>query len=211
MNVLFSPTILEEFFKSWFDDFDYTQLRNLAEKHKVPSLEENACVAVSNIVSIKKPKRSIEIGSGIGMSTLSILKGYDKTDITCIDGNLERHLIHSEYFKSYKNVSTLQMRGESFLAVDDKFYDFVFIDSVKREYRSLYHKIKRRLNANAVIIFDDILVYGYIACEESETPYKYRNNREEMLSFLNELKDDKDILSMQIIPVSGGLLVLSMS
>jgi len=210
MNVDFSPTILEDFLLNRFYDTRYDRLRELATVYKVPSLEPNVCTAITNFVSIKKPKYSIEIGSGIGVSTLAIIHGYPSTELYCLDGNLERHLIHKEIFKDYSNIHSYQMRGETYLATDEMCYDFALIDSVKREYRSLYQKLKPRLNSNALIIFDDILIYGYIATEESETPYKYRNNRLEVLDFLDELQDDKDIDSMQILPIAGGVLTVSM-
>ena len=209
MNVSFSPTICEDFLNRLGFKSDYETLRQAAERMGVPSLEENACTAVTNIVSIKQPAKSIDIGCGIGVSSMAVLKGFPNTQLTAVDGNLERGLFFQNYFKDYKNVSYYQMRGEQFLKTTDEKYDFAFIDTVKREYAGICQLLKLRLNRNACFVFDDILIYGYVMCEEAETPYKYQSNRREVLNFIHEIFED-DTLNAQIIPVNGGLLSISL-
>lgn len=209
MNVRFIPSVGEGFISRLCNDDGFKILRQLAETHGVPSLEEAACAALTNIVSIKRPCKSIDIGCGIGVSSLAILNGFLETELTALDGNLERLLIFNEYFKDKKNVVSYQIRGEQWLACHEGTYDFAFIDSVKREYGAMWHLLRKKLNNNAVVVFDDILLYGYILCEDAEVPYKYKRNRIEILNFLEEIFAD-DSLSAQIIPVSGGLLVISM-
>lgn len=209
MNVSFSPTICEDFLKNLASNADYEILRQAAERMGVPSLEENACTAVTNIVSIKQPSKSIDIGCGIGVSSLALLKGYPNTNLTAVDGNLERGLFFQNYFRDYKNVSYYQMRGEQFLKTTDEKYDFAFIDTVKREYSGIWQLLRPRLNKNACVIFDDILIYGYVMCQECETPYKYQSNRREVLNFIYEIFEDAT-LNTQLIPVNGGMLCISL-
>ena len=47
--------------------------------------------------------------------------------------------------------------------------------------------LKKCLNSNATVIFDDILLYGYVTCVEAEVPAKYRENRLYMINFLNQM------------------------
>lgn len=209
MNVSFSPTICEDFLKNLVSNADYEILRQARERMGVPSLEENACTAVTNIVSIKQPAKSIDIGCGIGVSSLAVLKGYPNTNLTAVDGNLERGLFFQNYFRDYKNVSYYQMRGEQFLKTTDEKYDFAFIDTVKREYSGIWRLLRPRLNKNACVIFDDILIYGYVMCQECETPYKYQSNRREVLNFIYEIFEDTT-LNTQLIPVNGGMLCISL-
>ena len=44
--------------------------------------------------------------------------------------------------------------------------------------------------------------------EEAETPHKYQTNRKEVQNFINHIFSDTS-LNAQIIPVNGGLLVIS--
>lgn len=209
MNVTFSPTICESFIESLRDDSEFSELRKIALSLGVPSLEKSACSAITGIVSIKRPAKSIDIGCGIGVSSLSILKGFPDTFLTALDGNLERGLVFSNYFKDYGNVFYYQIRGEQFLKTTEDKYDFAFVDSVKREYSGIWRLLRPCLNKNACAVFDDVLIYGYVLCEECETPYKYQSNRREMLNFINEIFSDTSIHA-QIIPASGGLLVISL-
>lgn len=209
MNVSFSPTICEDFLNKLDRKSGYEKLRKAAYNMGVPSLEENACTAVTNIVSIKQPKKSIDIGCGIGVSSMAVLKGCPETNLTAVDGNLERGLFFQNYYKDYKNVTYYQMRGEQFLKTTDELYDFAFIDTVKREYSAIWQLLRPRLNDKACVIFDDILIYGYVMCQKCETPYKYQSNRREVLNFINEIFDD-ETLNAQIIPVNGGLLSISL-
>ncbi len=98
MNVSFSPTICEEFLNKLVSKSDYEILRQAAKRMGVPSLEENACQAVTNIVSIKQPVKSIDIGCGIGVSSMAVLKGFPETHLTAVDSNLERGLFFQNYF-----------------------------------------------------------------------------------------------------------------
>lgn len=209
MNVEFSASVCEPFICALSDDAPYKELRKLSSVHGVPSLELAACQALKNIASVKQPKKSIDIGCGIGISTLAILLGSPNTEHTALDGNLERIFIFNEFFKGYPNVKSVQMRGEQWLAGSEETYDLAFIDSVKREYPNIWQKLRPKLNKGAVVVFDDVLLYGYVCCQEAEVPAKYRNNRAEMISFLQEIFSDKT-LSAQIIPVSGGMLVISL-
>ena len=209
MNVSFSPTICEDFLNKLDRKSGYEELRKAAYNMGVPSLEENACTAVTNIVSIKQPKKSIDIGCGIGVSSMAVLKGCPETKLTAVDGNLERGLFFQNYYKDYKNITYYQMRGEQFLKTTNELYDFAFIDTVKREYSAIWQLLRPRLNEKACVIFDDILIYGYVMCQECETPYKYQSNRREVLNFINEIFDD-ETLNAQIIPVNGGLLSISL-
>lgn len=209
MNVSFSPTICEEYLKSLDNIEDYKSLREAALRMGVPSLEENACTALTNIVSIKQPLKSIDIGCGIGVSSYAILKGFPQTKLTAIDSNLERGLFFQNYFKDYDNVNYYQIRGEQFLKTCDDTFDFAFIDSVKREYFNIWQLIRPKLNKNACVVFDDILIYGYVMAENAETPYKYQTNRNEVKNFINHIFSDST-LNAQIIPVNGGLLVISL-
>ncbi len=45
--------------------------------------------------------------------------------------------------------------------------------------------------------------------KESETPQKYQSNRREVLNFINEIFSDNS-LNSQLIPLSSGLLVISL-
>lgn len=209
MNVDYKASLCEDIISAFADDSSYKILRRLASDMGVPSLELAACQAVTNLVKIKKPAKSIDIGCGIGVSSLAILKGYPDTELISLDGNLERLMVFNEFFKDRGNVRSYQVRGEQWLAGTDDMYDFAFIDSVKREYPSIWQKLRPRLNSGALVILDDILIYGYIAAEEAETPAKYQSNRKEILSFLEEIFSDETITA-QIIPVSGGLLVISL-
>ena len=188
---------------------DYKILREAAAKMGVPSLEENACTAITNLVSIKRPEKSIDIGCGIGVSSYAILKGFPATNLTAIDSNLERGLFFQNHFKDYKNVEYYQMRGEQYLKTCDKTFDFAFIDSVKREYFNIWQLLRPKLNKNACVVFDDILIYGFVMAEEAETPYKYQTNRKEVQNFISHIFSDTS-LNAQIIPVNGGLLIISL-
>lgn len=209
MNVSFSPTICENYLKSLDNTEDYKILREVAAKMGVPSLEENACTAITNLVSIKRPEKSIDIGCGIGVSSYAILKGNPNTKLTAIDSNLERGIFFQNYFKDYKNVHYYQIRGEQYLKTCDDTFDFAFIDSVKREYFNIWQLLRPKLNKNACVVFDDILIYGFVMAEEAETPYKYQTNRKEVQNFISHIFSDTS-LNAQIIPVNGGLLVISL-
>jgi predicted O-methyltransferase YrrM len=153
------------------------------------------------------PKTAIDIGCGIGSSTLAIHHGAPAAKITAIDGNPERTDVCAKLTADIEQITVYNALAMPFLEATTERYDFAFVDSVKKMYLPTWHLLRQRLNAGAVVLFDDILLYGYTAEAAATVPMKYQDGRQELREFISTMCNDTT-LHTQIIPLDGGMLMV---
>jgi len=185
---------------------DFEELHLLSERCDVPSCERAVGNFLSLMTSIRKPKRILDVGCGIGLSTLYMEKGCPSADVVGIDQNINRIKKAWELMDGKDNVSILHKRAEIFLEETTDKFDFVFVDSIKRRYPMIWARLKKLLTPDAVVIFDDIFLYGHLTTELAEVPMKYRAGREELLMFIEQINHELNG-KVSMIPIGGGLLM----
>jgi len=119
------------------------------------ALEKDSAKLLYLLAKIKKVKNALEIGTGIGYSTIHL--GSSCKKVVSIDkdkGNLE---IAWKLIKknSLRNINIIE--GDALIEIPklkDKF-DLLFIDGTKREYLNYLKLALPKLNKNALIIADN--------------------------------------------------------
>lgn len=183
-------------------------MHDYARKHDVPSVEPETGELLRLLTALVKPRKVLEIGSGIGTSTTYIKQGFQDSAITGIDHNPNRIAVAKALCLELENVEFLNEAAVSFLDRTDETYDMIFVDSVKRIYPFMWQKIKNRVNKGGLVIFDDVLLFGMLAMETAEVPQKYRQGRDELLHFIEEIKNEMPA-SSTLLPVGSGVLLVN--
>ena len=119
------------------------------------ALEKDSAKLLYLLAKIKKVKNALEIGTGIGYSTIHL--GSSCKKVVSIDkdkGNLE---IAWKLIKknSLRNINIIE--GDALIEIPklkDKF-DLLFIDGTKREYLNYLKLDLLKVNKNALIIADN--------------------------------------------------------
>ncbi|WP_456456721.1 O-methyltransferase [Thermovibrio sp.] len=204
------PKEIEKFCKSFSSrEKILLEVEDYAKKEKVPILLPSSAQLLRLITSIKKPKRVLEIGTGIGYSTLNIFFGYKKAEIKTVDTNKERLERAKEFFKKAKaKVEIVNSDGLDALREElsrGESYDLIFIDSAKGEYPFFHYKVQALLSRGGVAVFDNALFRGYVAGKEFEK--RYERGVKLLKLFLAQVKDYPNFKEY-LIPVGDGLLVL---
>ena len=138
---------------------------NLGKATKTPILSIPKAKVLSLLVKLKNPENSFEIGLGIGFSTYSILKSLDKGKLISIDKNF--HRIEIFYEKIYRKFNEAIKRKLTVYPVDafycmdifcnlKKKFDFIFIDSQKRDYFYFYDYLLKLTKKGSLIVIDNI-------------------------------------------------------
>lgn len=210
MNLPFDSFICAGYIRSISHDILPENIRAEQERLKVPCLGVLGCRILSLCASMVNPKTVIDIGCGIGASTVAIHKGAPQAKITAIDANKERARMCSTLTAEIENISVFNELAVPFLENTDEMYDMAFVDSVKKSYLHIWQLLKKRLNPGAAVIFDDVLLYGYTAETEATVPTKYADGSRHLREFLECISKDKTLLS-QVIPVDGGMLLVKTS
>ncbi len=185
------------------------EIEEYARKKRVPILLPSAAAFLRILVSTLKPKRVLEIGTGIGYSTLVTKFAFPESEVVTVESNSERAKVAREFFKK-AGVDILLVERDGFevmrefLAGGEQF-DFIFIDSVKSEYPFFNFKVQPLLSDRGIAVFDNVLFRGYVA----GINYDRRYNRTVRLlkSFLKDVKEYPNFENI-LLPLGDGLLVI---
>ncbi len=204
------PQEVEEFIGSFGKKEEIlTEIEEYAKREKVPILLPSSAQLLRLLVSTLKPKKVLEIGTGIGYSTLNIYFANRSSQITTVDSNRKRLEVARSFFKRVKApIKVVESDGFDFMREElseGRKYDFIFIDSTKGEYPFFNYKVQALIEPGGVVVFDNVLFRGYVAGRKYER--RYERSVALLKLFLNQVKEYPNFRSY-LIGVGDGLLVI---
>lgn len=209
MNLPFDTMTAAAFIKNLSIDILPSEIRNTQAIQGVPCLGAMGCRLLSMCAAVKQPKTIVDIGCGIGASTTSLATGAPEAGITAFDANADRVESCRRLTSGYKNVNVFQANAFDFLKDCTEKYDMAFVDSIKKDYPAIWQYLRPLMNPQGLVIFDDVLLHGYVADEDAIIPDKYKDGAYELRQFLIEISYDKTLHS-QILPLDGGMLMVAL-
>jgi len=166
------------------------------------------CQFLELIIKVSNSKKILEIGTFTGLSALSMsLALPEDGQIIALDKNTETNKTASEFFKKAKQENKIKtiikpaLESLSDLKKENKFFDLVFIDADKDNYKNYYDYAINLTNKESLIIIDNVLWHGEVADEKNDD--KFTNI---IRDFNKYIKDDKQTEQI-IIPLGDGLTV----
>ena len=166
------------------------------------------CQFLELIIKVSNSKKILEIGTFTGLSTLSMsLALPEDGQIIALDKNMETNKTASEFFKKAKQENKIKtiikpaLESLSDLKKENKFFDLVFIDADKDNYKNYYDYAINLTNKGSLIIIDNVLWHGEVADEKNDD--KFTNI---IRDFNKYVKNDKQTEQI-IIPLGDGLTV----
>jgi len=205
------PDYLEEFLTSYNDKREgiLDEVEQFARENKIPILLPSAAAFLRFLVSLIRPEKVLEIGTGIGYSALSIYYACPGVEIITVDSNKKRASVAREFFRKAKAKITL-VEADAFDVLEDFLcegmtFDLIFVDSVKSEYPFFNCRVQALLAERGVAIFDNVLFRGYIAGREFDK--KYGRRVDLLRLFLSQVREYPGFEAV-ILPVGDGLLLL---
>ncbi len=165
-----------------------TYLRTLKAswlERKIPNISEENAEFIKNLIREQKPHHILEIGTANGYSTLCfaqavmrddvwIMSSIEpqlktensqmKTDITTIESAWNAHIEAVEHFKNCKIKNIHANWGDAKAVIPslrDDYFDFVYIDAMKREYLDYLLLALPKMTQNALIVIDDVEKFRY--------------------------------------------------
>lgn len=145
-------------------------MREYAVDNKIPIIQDEGLAFLKQIISIKKPKKILEIGTAIGYSSIC-MANVCNSHIDTIEINEEIFLLAKENIKK-SNLNINPILGNA-LELDDilfqKDYDLIFIDAAKAQYKKFFTKFSKFLNNDGLIICDNLLFHGLVEEENIES------------------------------------------
>lgn len=161
---------------------DLQKLKISSLDRKIPNISEENAEFIKNLIRGRKPKHLLEIGTANGYSTLQFSSVLDKNStITTIEYAWNTHIEAVEHFKNCKckNIYALWWDAKNVLPIlQDEYFDFIFIDAMKREYLQYLLLALPKMTPDALIVIDDVEKFRdkmenlYTYLEEREIPYQ---------------------------------------
>ncbi len=174
----------------------------------VPIIRKEMESFLKVMLTIKKPGRILEVGSGIGYSAV-LMSEYISEDATIdtIENYEKRIPLVKENIKKAgkeKVINLLEGDATEVLKTLKVGYDFIFMDAAKAQYINFLPDIMRLLNVNGILISDNVLQEGSLIDSKFVIERRDRTIHKRMREYLYELKHN-DKLETTIIPLGDGI------
>jgi caffeoyl-CoA O-methyltransferase len=166
------------------------------------------CQFLELIIKVSNTKQILEIGTFTGLSTLSMsLALPEDGQIIALDKNVETNNTASDFFKKAKQEKKIKtiikpaLESLADIKKENKFFDLVFIDADKDNYREYYDRSLDLIKKEGLIIIDNVLWHGEVADDKNND--KFTN----IIRNFNEYVKNDEKVDQIIMPIGDGLTV----
>ncbi len=152
-------------------------------KKKIPVLRKNTARLLFLLIKMKSPKTILEIGTGSTYSTQWIISAASEAHIVTLERDKNRYEAARKYLSRYPNVDLVRKDVFNYLPNCSKHFDFILLDSQKRDYIELLPMLTQKLNIGGFLFTDNILFGGKAACLSEEQKAKYQGGVERLRAY----------------------------
>ena len=209
MKYLFiSMNILLEYIKNLNEKNDlkhlYEKIISYDNMHVIPAVRYESALLLNLLASLKNPSITLEIGFGSGASSVFISNGIRSGRIISLERDKNRFKRGLKLLSelNINNIELLNIDAFDFFPKNNKSFDFIFLDSVKREYINYIQPVKQIMNNDGLLVCDNILFNGKIVDLQPEK--KYKNGIELLREFNKTLSEDHEFETL-FLPIDDGL------
>jgi predicted O-methyltransferase YrrM len=183
------------------------EMEDFAEKNKIPILSPATGAILKFLITVYKPKKILELGTGLGYSTAWMISSRISLEIDTIDRNA-RELKSAESFLTklvspMQKITFLHAHCLEFLKQTEKIpeYDFIFVDCDKICYPEILEILKTKSKPKTILAFDNVLWHARL----DETKYTKPSDKA-IQEFWKQVK--ATVSNSTLFPAGDGLLVI---
>lgn len=189
----------------------FDKLLKLREEAKIigePILRDKSFELLMKIVKENKPKRILEVGVNVGLSSIGMLLTCEKSTLSGIEIN---ELKVKEAKENYAKFGVAE-RANIFIGDASEIipqltgtYDLIFLDGPKGHYYEYLPYLLNVLNVGGILFADNVLFRGYVS-GVVKTPHRHNTIKNSMERFLSEISSNPN-LSTKIIDLEDGVSI----
>ncbi|MDE6182665.1 MAG: O-methyltransferase [Eubacteriales bacterium] len=209
-------SLIENFLQEYLDnlqpmlDGEIGELQKKSYEEKVPIIPNDVVKLISVLLSIKKPKKILEIGCAVGFSssfmTNFLEEGGKITTIERYPVMIEKAKENIKKLGLSEKITLLEGDANEILKELNDEYDVIFMDAGKGQYINILPDVYRLLKIGGIIITDDILQNGDVAKPKEEIEKRQRTIHYRLNDFLWEITHN-DGLRTSILTVGDGVAI----
>ena len=172
------------------------KIKEYALDRHIPIIMDDTLEVIDKILTDKKPKIILEIGTAVGYSAMCFSQYLlDGGRIDTIERDQDRVVEARENIK--------KVGVEEKIRIYEK-YDVVFIDAAKGKYPFFLEQALRLLKEGGIILADNILYKGYVMSDYNK--HKQRTAVTHLRQYIKEITENKE-LETTILDVGDGLAI----
>lgn len=180
-----------------------------AHMDAVPIIRKEMESFLRVMLTVKKPKKILELGTAIGYSAILMSECIDSDAfITTIENYEKRIPIAKENIrKAGKEQVITLLEGDALeimQGMEQEQFDFVFMDAAKAQYIHFLPEVIRLMKEGAVLITDNVLQEGDIIQSKYVVRRRDRTIHKRMREYMEAVKNHPQ-LETSIIPIGDGI------
>ncbi|MCD8011681.1 MAG: O-methyltransferase [Lachnospiraceae bacterium] len=186
------------------------ELERTAIAAHVPVIRQDMQSLLKVLLTIRQPRRILEVGTAIGFSSL-LMAANTPPDcrITTIE-NYEKRIVPARENIARagmeKRITLLYGDAQKILPTLDPSYDFIFMDAAKGQYIHFLPEVLRLLSVGGVLVSDNVLQDGDLIESHYAVEQRNRTIYKRMREYLYTLKHT-DGLETSVLAVGDGAAV----
>lgn len=184
------------------------ELRKQARENGHPILRDKSFELLIETIKRKTPKKILEVGTNVGMSSLAMLLSSEDSTLTGIEID---ESIAEEAKRNFANFN-LDSRAKIFVGDASEIipiltggYDFIFLDGPKGHYYEYLTNLMPLLNKGGILFADNVLFNGYV-WGRVKVPKKHNTIKNSMEKFLTAITNDEK-LKTTIYEIEDGVSI----
>ncbi len=186
------------------------EIEREALENGVPVVRKETQSLLKTLISLQRPEKILEIGTGAGFSALLMCEyAPEGCRLVTIENYKKRIAAAKENFRcAGREEQITLMEGDALevlRGLDGK-YDFVFMDAAKAQYIHYLPEVLRLLEEGGVLVSDNVLQGGDVFESRFAVERRDRTIHARMREYLYELKHN-DALVTSILPLGDGVAV----
>ena len=159
------------------------------------------------LVKLIKAENILEIGTFTGYSSICMAQALGESGkLIALDISEEWTTIARKYWKLSGVENKIELKlGPALETLDtlqNKSFDFIFIDADKENYCNYYEKCMKLLSPGGILIFDNVLWGGSVIDIDKQDPSTVG-----IRALNNRLTEDSEI-NISMLPISDGITMI---
>jgi predicted O-methyltransferase YrrM len=166
------------------------ELKSLWLSREIPNISPENAEYLKWLIQENHPNHLLEIGTANGYSTLHFALAIPEgSDITTIEQAWNMHNDAVTHFKNckMKHIHAIWWDAKKIIPIlQDGYFDFVFIDAMKKEYLDYLLAVLPKCSSDAIIVIDDVEKFR----NKMENLYEWLDRREVEYRIIKTDSDD---------------------
>lgn len=186
---------------------EISKIKKFAKINSVPIMKDEGIDFICDYIVKNDVKSILEIGTGIGYSSIRFAKSKEDVFVSTIEFDIER------YHEAVKNVvdndlmeRILVYLGDAASFSFDRKFDLIFIDGPKAQYRKFFEHFEKNLSENGAFISDNLSFHGMV--DDLSLTHNYSTIKlvKKIRKYIDFLKSNEDF-ETEFLTLGDGIAI----